>query len=212
MPKQRLLSADEHDLIAMTRVFVETQMNTDFSGHDHHHVFRVYALAMFLAKATSADPLVIALSSLLHDIDDPKRLAPGALANGVSTYLATTSLPSSTISHIQDIIATMSFSSQMSGKKVATLEGKIVQDADRLDAIGAIGIGRAFAFGGHKGRLMYQGDIDDDSTIAHFYQKLLKLEGLMNTPKAKQIAAHRTRFLRRFLKEFESEWNTSIHG
>jgi len=212
MTPQRLFSADESLLIAQTKAFVEAQMNTDFSGHDHHHVFRVYALSMHLAKHAHADPLIIALASLLHDIDDPKRLAVGALANGVSTYLSQTALPEDTISRIQEIIATMSFSAQMSGKQVATIEGKIVQDADRLDAIGAIGIGRAFAYGGYKGRVMYQGDNDDDSTIAHFHQKLLKLADLMNTPEAKRIAAHRSRFLLQFLKEFNDEWNASIHG
>ncbi len=208
MPTIRTLTFEEQSLIASARSFVEQQMKDDHSGHDHHHVFRVYHMAMHLSKHTHANPLVVALAALLHDIDDPKRLAPGDPADGVARYLSMQNLTMDILTSIHDIIDNMSFSSQQLGKQVTTLEGKIVQDADRLDAIGAIGIGRAFAYGGHKGRSMFQGQMDDDSTIAHFYQKLLQLEERMNTPMAKRLAKRRSRFLRRFLNEFEHEWHS----
>jgi uncharacterized protein len=105
-----------------------------------------------------------------------------------------------------DIIANMSFSSYKKGKFLDTLEGKIVQDADRLDALGAVGIARCFAYSGKTERMIYDYSIDDDSAIAHFYQKLFTLDSLMNTVEARSIAEKRIEFMKDYLREFFKEW------
>jgi len=196
----------EHKIIESTKKFVEKWMTKDASGHDFYHVLRVYDTAVFLSEGENVDQFVVQMAALLHDVDDPKLRKPHVKIKKVTEYLTLIKLDESLINQITDIIDNMSYSAHLRGQKVTTLEGKIVQDADRLDAIGAIGIARAFAYGGSRKRPMYQGDTGDESSIAHFYQKLLKLPKLMNTPKAKILSRSRLKTMKQYLAAFHSEW------
>jgi uncharacterized protein len=193
--------------IDKTKRFVENWMRKDFSGHDFYHVMRVYETALYLAEDADVDLFVVQMAALLHDVDDPKLKKPHAKIKHPAEWMKSIKLDDESITKIMDIIDNMSYSAHLRGQKVTSLEGKIVQDADRLDAIGAIGIARAFAFGGYKQRPIFAYDNDDDSSLAHFYQKLLKLPKLMNTPKAKQIAKEKMKTMRAYLKAFHHEWN-----
>lgn len=196
----------ETKIVDSTLKFVEKWMTHDFSGHDFFHVKRVYDTALYLADGLDTDEFIIRMAALLHDVDDPKLRKPHVKIKHALEYLTSVKLPEDTIAKIMDIIDNMSYSAHLRGLKVSTIEGKIVQDADRLDAIGAIGIARAFAYGGHKQRPMYEGGIDDESSLAHFYQKLLKLPKLMNTEKAKVLARKRLKTMKKYLVAFHEEW------
>jgi len=202
-----------------TKKFILELSRDDCGGHDFSHALRVYNTAMKIAETEGGDKTVIMLASLLHDADDIKTSPSthATLSNAVG-FMKNENLDNAVITAVCEIIRTMSFSG--SGKSIPeSLEGKIVQDADRLDAIGAIGIGRAFAYGGKNGRPMYEENEKirenmteeeyhsaNTSTIGHFYEKLLKLSSLMNTSAAKKIAASRDEFMRSFLCEFLAEW------
>lgn len=197
----------EQKIVDQTKKFVERWMTHEFSGHDFFHVMRVYETAIYLAKDEQVDDFIVHMAALLHDVDDPKLRKSHSKIKKVTDFLNSIKLPQEKIDQISEIIDNMSYSAYLHGQKVTTLEGKIVQDADRLDAIGAIGIARAFAYGGHKNRIMFKNDTDDDSSIAHFYQKLLKLPKLMNTPKAKILAKSKMKTMKSFLKTFHKEFN-----
>lgn len=186
---------------------VNKQMSHDASGHDVFHVKRVVNLAKHIAsKSGFVDDFLLELSCILHDIDDPK-LVRDAEHTTVISFLESQNVPPVYIDRVMDIIENLSYTATLAGKVEPTLEGKIAQDADRLDAIGAIGIARAFAFGGHKGRLLDDDGASKLSSYQHFEDKLLKLEGLMNTKEAKLMAKKRTDFIRLFLKQFQNEKN-----
>ena len=199
------LSEQKH--VLQTKKFVQKWMTHEFSGHDFYHVMRVYETALYLAIDEEVDEFIIHMAALLHDVDDPKLRKPHMKIKNTLDFLTSIKLPEERITQITDIIDNMSYSAHLRGQKVTTLEGKIVQDADRLDAIGAIGIARAFAYGGHKNRIMFKNDLDDDSSIAHFYQKLIKLPKLMNTPKAKKLAKEKMKTMKSYLKAFHDEFN-----
>jgi uncharacterized protein len=198
------MNETQRDIVAKADAFASTVMKDDASGHDYLHVLRVRRMAERILRHERADAFVVVLASLLHDVDDRKLGGPGDRAE---RFLRETAVEDAVMNHVLAIVGSMSFSSQSEGKTVETIEGKIVQDADRLDAIGAIGVARAFAYGGRKGRSIYEGAEDDESSIAHFHRKLLKLKGLMNTRTAKRIAVRRHRFLLVFLDRFMTEWN-----
>ncbi len=180
----------------------------EFSGHDVLHTLRVVKNARMLNEDGEGDEFIIILACLLHDADDRKLFPETAENNGNARKISEKNGVSGEITErIIDIINSVSFSS---GKTPESLEGKIVQDADRLDAIGAVGIARCFSFGGSRNRPMYEeGDFSGESTgessIAHFYNKLLKLEGLMNTAKGREEAEKRTAILKSFLERFRGE-------
>ncbi|HEY7342429.1 MAG TPA: HD domain-containing protein [Ktedonobacterales bacterium] len=211
---------DREEIVAAAEAFARGVLTGESSGHDWWHIARVRALAHTIAEAEQADTFICALAALLHDIADPK--IAGDWESGlarIGDWLTAHHVPADEREHILEIIATISFAG---GSKPAprTLEGRIVQDADRLDAIGAIGIARAFAYGGAHGRILYDPEIPPRATmtaeeyrshltptINHFYEKLLLLKDLMNTGYARQLAEQRQRVMEAFLDEFYAEWD-----
>ncbi|MBH0160816.1 HD domain-containing protein [Fictibacillus sp. 26RED30] len=206
-------------MIEQTESFVKDKLRDESSGHDWYHIYRVKNLALNIAEKEGADHFVCVMAALLHDIADEK--IAGTEEEGlkeVKQWLESISVEKAYITHIMTIISTMSFKGG-SGKEMESIEGKVVQDADRLDAIGAIGIGRTFAYSGAKGQLMYDPAIpvretmtkeqyrnERSTAINHFYEKLLKLKHGMNTPYAKKLADDRHAFLENFLEQFLEEW------
>jgi uncharacterized protein len=211
-----------HKAIAETRQYVESALAEDGSGHDWWHIHRVWRTAQKLAQLEGADALVVELSALLHDIGDWK------FHNGDETvgprmareWLQRFDLPAGTIDSVSAIIAGISFKGAKVATPMPTIEGQVVQDADRLDAIGAVGIARAFAYGGHAGRLIHhphqppqphasfaEYKKSQGHTINHFYEKLLLLKDRMHTPAGKRMAEERHRFMELYLQQFFREWN-----
>ena len=212
---------DKDLIIEKTKEFVKNKLYGEGSGHDWFHIERVYNLSRFLANEEKADNFIVEMTALLHDIDDWK-FSNGTKTNTTITeeFLNSANVDKESINKIITIIKTMSFKGGVVNSTQNTIEGMIVQDADRLDAIGAIGIARTFAYGGSKNRPIYDPNIApinftsleevknaENHTINHFYEKLLKLKDLMNTDSAKIIAEKRHKFMENFLKEFYSEWN-----
>lgn len=179
----------------------------DSSGHDFDHTLRVFRMATTIAKEENADLEIVQLAALLHDVDD-RKLSPQTYENkdNAVVFLLENGVDRDKISTIVEIISQISFSAGNGAP--STLEGMCVQDADRLDAMGAIGIGRAFAFGGSRGRRMHDpAGNDKTSTIQHFYDKLLLLKDRMNTVTGKRLAADRDVYMRTFLEQFYAEWD-----
>ncbi|MBH0165708.1 HD domain-containing protein [Fictibacillus sp. 7GRE50] len=206
-------------MIEQTETFVKDKLRDESSGHDWYHIYRVKNLALNIAEKEGADHFVCVMAALLHDIADEKIAETEEEGlKEVKQWLESISVEKAYITHIMTIISTMSFKGG-SGKEMESIEGKVVQDADRLDAIGAIGIGRTFAYSGAKGQLMYDPAIpvretmtkeqyrnERSTAINHFYEKLLKLKHGMNTPYAKKLADDRHAFLENFLEQFFGEW------
>ncbi len=166
-------------------------------GHGFEHAMRVYRNALLIAETEpEADRLVVSLGALLHDADDHKLFSTENNANA-RRFLEAQGVDRETADRICGAVNSVSFSRNR-GKHPDTVEGRIIQDADRLDAIGAIGIARTFAYGGKHGRT-------PEDSIAHFHEKLLLLKDLMNTEKAKEMAESRHAFMEQFLKEWEQE-------
>ena len=177
----------------------------DGSGHDFDHTLRVYHMAVRIASEEGADPRTVALAALLHDVDDHK-LSPATCEkkDRAVAFLKAQGMSEGEIQRIVEIISQISFSA--GNGRPSTLEGMCVQDADRLDAIGAIGIGRAFAFGGSRGRRMHDPDgLDKTATVQHFYDKLFLLKERMNTTTGKKLAQERDAFMHSFLEQFYAE-------
>lgn len=209
-------------LIQQAEQFVKEQLEHNSCGHDYWHIHRVREMAVRIASEEGADRFICEITALLHDIPDEK-LNPSKEAgmNKLNNWLDMHIEDQDIKQHIVHIIANMSFSGGHN-PPMDTLEGQVVQDADRLDAIGAIGIGRTFAYGGAKGRLMYdpankpeefvsqeEYRKSNGSSINHFYEKLLKLKDLMNTNYAKKLAASRHQFMESFLEQFYAEWDST---
>lgn len=207
---------DMDKLISDAIDFAETLFSGESSGHDFSHTMRVYRLATTIAEKENADKRITALAALLHDVDDVKLFSGSHHAHD---FLTEHEVDKETIGKILTIIRQVSFVGTDSVVP-STLEGKCVQDADRLDAIGAVGIARAFAYGGKHGRLMYDPTVAPNlsmneteyrshisTTINHFYEKLLLLKDMMSTPTARSLAQSRHEFLEQFLEEFKAEWN-----
>ena len=178
----------------------------DASGHDFDHTMRVFQMATRLAREEGAELETVQLAALLHDVDDHK-LSPDTCEGHLHavTFLRENGADEALTAKITGIISQISFSANKGTP--TTLEGKCVQDADRLDAMGAIGIARTFAYGGSRGRRMHDPDgVDKNATIHHFYDKLLLLKNSMNTATGKRLAEDRDRFMRGYLEQFYSEW------
>jgi len=208
-------------VINKTANFVKGKLQGEGSGHDWWHILRVWNTAKTIGKQEKADMFVVELAALLHDIADWKfndgDEDAGARASRV--WLESLEVEPKIVDRVCEIIATSSFKGAGVKSEMKTIEGKVMQDADRLDAIGAIGIGRTFAYGGHKGREMYNPNIKPEfhstaeqyknnvtPTINHFYEKLLLLKDLLNTNTAKKMAERRHKFMEKFLDEFFKEW------
>lgn len=200
--------------------FVKNTFNDDYSGHDYFHTLRVYKMAARIAEQENANLMIVQLAALLHDVDDIK-LSPETYENKdkAAAFLRKHDISEEMIKTICNIIEEVSFRGTDSVAP-ETIEGKCVQDADRLDAIGAIGIARTFAYGGSHNRIIYDPDIKPlvnmnadkyqshiSTSINHFYEKLFQLKELMNTDTAKKIAEQRENYMRTYISEFLDEWD-----
>jgi uncharacterized protein len=210
----------KQSVIQAIQAFVKQKLANDFSGHDMAHIERVVKLAeQILQHEPKANAFIVIVSAYLHDVIDEKVVADvNQAVIELRDYLILQALTDNEIKMIFDIIENMSYRKNLNQKKELSLEGQIVQDADRLDALGAIGIGRTFYYGGNKHNIMYDPNIsprmalDEDNykrpntVINHFYEKLLLLKDMMNTQTAKKLAEPRHQFLVQFIEQFEKEW------
>jgi uncharacterized protein len=209
-------------VIENTINFVKKQLENAESGHNWFHMERVYNNALLIAKEETCNLEVVQLAALLHDIADSK-FHDGDETVGpkvASDFLTSENVSEETINHVVKIIENISFKGGNFEKKFTSKELEIVQDADRLDAIGAVGIARTFNYGGFKNREIYDPEIEPNlkmtkeeyknstaPTINHFYEKLLLLKDKMNTESGKKIAQQRHAFMETFLEQFYNEWN-----
>ncbi|MEH7075478.1 HD domain-containing protein [Neobacillus drentensis] len=211
-------------IIEQTEVFVRNELGEDATGHDWFHVDRVRRNALHICKEEKAgDPFIIEMAALLHDISDEKLNESSEKGEEkLENFLRTIPLTDEDKKHIKQIIATISFKGGQN-TILLTIEAEIVQDADRLDAIGAIGIARAFAYGGKKGQSIYDPSIavrqemtveeyrkGKSTSIHHFYEKLLKLKDLLNTETAQKMAENRQQMMVTFLEQFYQEWDGQV--
>lgn len=213
------------EVIKKTREYVESTLKGEGSGHDWWHILRVWNNAKLIANTEKCDKFVVELAALLHDISDWK-FSGGDESVGAKIakdWLIKLKVDMKIADHVYEIISTSSFKGAGVKFDMKTIEGKVVQDADRLDAIGAMGIARTFAYGGNRGREMYNPSIkprlhtsadqyvnSPSPTINHFYEKLFLLKDLMNTKTAKKIAIHRHKYMEEFLERFYKEWKGEI--
>jgi len=216
---------NKQQVIEKTIAFVKEVLKNAEGGHDWFHIERVYKNSILIAKSEEVDVFVVALGALLHDIADSKfHNGDETVGPKVATdFLQSQQVDSVIIEHVVQIINNISFKG---GKVIRTFSSKeldVVQDADRLDAIGAIGIARAINYGGFKNRVIYNPDIAPDlnmtkeeykkstaPTINHFYEKLLLLKDKMNTETGKQLAKQRHEFMELYLEQFYKEWNGEV--
>ena len=215
----------QQNTIQQTIEFVKQTLADAEGGHDWWHIHRVWQLSKHIAASENASTFVVELGALLHDIADSKfndgdeELGP----QKAREFLASLQVETAVIQHVVDIIENISFKGGKEAQKFKSTELDIVQDADRLDALGAIGIARTFNYGGFKNRELYNPNIAPNlhmtkeeyknstaPTLNHFYEKLLLLKNRMNTVTGKQMAEHRHRFMETYLDEFYKEWNGEV--
>ncbi len=213
---------DKQKILEQTEKYIKDLLTGEGSGHDWWHIYRVRNNAFLIAEnENEADLFIVQLGALLHDIADWKfydgdeNIGPQKAAE----WLESVGTDEDTIEKVKHIVKNLSYKGAGVQNTMVLFEGKIVQDADRLDAIGAIGIARTFAYGGHKNRELYDPDVkpvahqsadayvkNTSPTINHFYEKLLLLKDLMNTESAKKIAQERHEFMELYLDRFYKEW------
>ena len=207
-------------IIQNALAYVKEVFETDYSGHDYFHTYRVFRMATRIAEEEGAELGIVQLAALLHDVDDVK-LSPDTYRNKdkARAFLRKNCVEPEAIERICHLIDQVSFRGADSVIPDC-LEGRCVQDADRLDAIGAIGIARTFAYGGNHNRIMYDPDIPPrmnmtaeeyrnhvSPTVNHFYEKLFDLKALMTTDTARQMAEARDRYMRDYIAQFLAEWD-----
>ncbi len=214
---------NEEEIIKKTTHYIESVFRLEGSGHDWFHVVRVRNMALRIGKLEVCDLFVVEMAALLHDLDDWKLIDSNAnngdKGNKAENWLKRNSIPVNISDHILSVVDEVSFKGAGIATPVSTKESAIVQDADRLDAIGAIGIARTFSYGGYKNRLIYDPSVlpvshhsfeeyksNNAPTINHFYEKLLLLKDRMNTETAKNIAEKRHKFMAGYLDQFFDEW------
>ena len=211
------------EIVEKTIAFIKDELSQAEGGHDWFHIERVFRNTLLIAKDEQVDVLVVSLAALLHDIADPKfhggdeEIGP----KKADTFMESLGLSAKVRGHVVDIIRRMSFKNSLEGEAgEESKELQVVRDADRLDAMGAIGIARAFSFGGYRGRALYDPEIaprvgmskaeykkSSGPTLNHFYEKLLLLKDLMHTPAGKKLAEGRHAFMLEFLEAFYAEWS-----
>jgi uncharacterized protein len=215
----------EQEIIQQTIDFVKRTLAGAEAGHDWFHIERVYKTASTINESAQADTLVVSLAALLHDIADSKfnngdeEIGPRV----AGAFMESLNLDPEIILHVKQIILNMSFKASLGTVSFHSKELEVVQDADRLDAIGAIGIARAFTYGGFKNRVLYDPAIPPVEnmskeayknttapTINHFYEKLLLLKDLMRTEKGKAMAQQRHDFMLHYLEQFYKEWEGKL--
>ena len=212
-------------IIDNTILFVKQQLENAEGGHDWFHIERVYKNALLIAEGVDCDLIVVKLGALLHDIADSKFYGGDETVGPKTarTFLESQNVKEDIILHVIAIIENISFKGGNFEKKFNSKELEIVQDADRLDAIGAIGIARTFNYGGFKNRPLYNPNIQpnmsmnkeeyknsESPTLNHFYEKLLLLKDKMNTETGKKIAQKRHNFMMTFLSQFYAEWDGEV--
>ena len=213
------------EIIEKTKNYVKKKLENDGSGHDWWHIYRVLQNANAINRIEKANDYTIQLAALLHDISDWKYSDGDEQAGPklAEKWLTSLQVEVKVTKQVYEIIETISFKGMNSEKPMSTIEGKIVRDADRLDAIGAIGIARCFAFGGSRNRLMHDPNAEfkvnltekeyknldrkTNTQINHFYEKLLHLKNLMQTQTGRKIAEKRHKFMEVYLDQFFKEWN-----
>jgi uncharacterized protein len=219
------MKENQQIIIDKTVNFVKNELVGAEGGHDWWHIWRVWKLSQKIAQSEQADILVVELGALLHDIADSKfhdgdeTLGP----QKARSFLESLGVDESVIDHVVKIIVNISFSSGKVKKSFRSKELDIIQDADRLDALGAVGIARAFNYGGFKNREIFNPDIkpklnmtkeeykrNNAPTINHFYEKLLLLKDKMNTDTGKKMAIQRHEFLEKYLDQFYQEWEGNL--
>ncbi len=209
---------EQERILSLVRDEIRRLFSDDFSGHDAWHTIRVERTAAVIAEAEGCDVFVVRLGALLHDADDPKLFSTQDYQNA-RDIMARAYVDASTAQQVVAAIATVSFKGTDT-QTPTTLEGKVLQDADRLDALGAIGIARTFAYGGSHSRAMYDPELppllhmdeaayrkNQGSSLNHFYEKLFLLKDMMNTDTARRMAEKRDAYLHAFAEEFLAEWD-----
>ena len=217
-----LVNISEIQALKQTEDYVRNLFENECTGHDRWHINRVRNIALKIAEKEGGNRFIIEMSALLHDVDDWK-INTGENSSKTSTWLKNLKIDDSESKRILEVIEQVSFKGAHVKNNAVSIEAKIVQDADRLDAIGAIGIARTFTYGGNKGRPIYLPDIKPElhdnfesykkttaPTINHFYEKLLLLKNRLNTHTAIEIAKNRHTFMEAFLKQFFMEWESAV--
>ena len=213
---------ESEKIIEQTVAFVKEKLAGAETGHDWWHIERVWKNAKRIAAGEKVDVLIVELGALLHDIADPKfhngddEIGPRT----ARTFLEEVAVDEIVVTHVENIVRHISYKNSLAGDQWMSPELAVVQDADRLDALGAIGIARTFTYGGYKGRVLYDPSISprvdmsvaeyktsgSQTTLNHFYEKLLKLKDLMNTETGKRLALKRHEYMEAYLTQFLSEW------
>ncbi|MDP2889853.1 MAG: HD domain-containing protein [Bacteroidota bacterium] len=215
---------ERQEIIQSTAAFVAGEFASEGSGHDWFHIDRVRRIALRIGKTEGGDLFIIEMAALLHDLDDYKITGlESPVPEKAKSWLSSQNVEADVASLILQVIEEVSYKGSGIETPVSSVESAVVQDADRLDAIGAIGIARTFAYGGHKNRLIHDPKIapemHDDfqsyknstaPTINHFYEKLLLLKDRMNTNTAKLMAAQRHQFMENYLQHFFDEWEAQV--
>lgn len=211
-----------NSIVGTIQNLIKSQFEGDATGHDWHHIMRVLNMSRHLQKIEGGDLEIIELAALLHDISDHKFNGGKLDEGGKVAYalLLDHGYDKERAEKVKYIVDNVSYKGANTPTEMSILEGKIVQDADRIDAIGAIGVGRTFAYGGHKNQPMYAPELeaklhnsfeeyanDKTCTINHFHEKLLLLSDRLNTDAAKEIGKQRHQFMEDFLNQFYAEWN-----
>ncbi len=216
------LKIQQNRYLRETESYMQNHFQDEGSGHDWWHIYRVRNVALKLAEIEGGNKFIIEMAALLHDLDDWKLNGESEVSK-TKRWLDDLGILISEKNKILEIIGQVSFKWAGVSNKAISIEAKLVQDADRLDAIGAIGIARTFAYGGSKGRLIYHPEIKPEMhdnfeeykrntapSINHFYEKLLLLKNLLNTNSAKKMAEERHRFMEDFLTQFYAEWGNKM--
>jgi uncharacterized protein len=227
MPENTPTSPSPADLVSRAEAFVRERCAADSGGHDFHHILRVRALSLRIARAHGADPFITEFAALLHDVADPKlNDSPEAGLKALAGFLSGCGLDPVRRAKVEAVIERVSFGRELDGAaEPKSPELMAVQDADRIDALGAIGIARTFAYGGSKGQPMHDPDLPPrkgldqkayragkSSSVNHFHEKLFTLKDRLNTDAGRALALERHRFMEEFLERFMAEWKGDGEG